>query len=467
MLRTALGLRHSDNGTRTMAFGMRRLLLSGLLVSTCLPMASASGQELSADLTSEALRSGYDNSASILDVADGGAPLDGSYQAPDGSNSSLRSAQKEQGAGRRTAQDIGPYDPLGIRLGDFLLYPSLTLWGEMTDNVDGTVVGQEGRTVTPEFEARIESDWARHSLAISGSAGITAYGEPDRHPETDQALSGELRLDLANDTQLTLDGSFSRSQEDSSVELTATGQSATYETNMSAGATLDQRAGLLDLQLRGSVGALRYQDEESRDYDTYRIGARVGLPVTDQIMPFVDVELAQRRYVTVNNRQNGDSLRGAIGVEVANREKLSGEVSVGFISWDPELSGQEGDVTAFADASVVWSPDALWTIRGGLDTELTSTATAARSVATHRVSLSADYAMLRNLTFTASGDVSRETYNGLSRRDWVLDAALKATYSFNRNVQVIASVERSQRESNWVGEDTATSTVRVGLKLQH
>ena len=448
---------------------MRQLLISSLLVSACLPLSPAVGQSLSDSVSSAALRTSYDGDRAVLGEDDAlSSPQGGTDAAdvPEPARRVSRPVSREQGRTGPTSQAVGPYDPLGMRVGQFLFYPSLTLMGELTDNVDSSTVGQEGRMVKPKFELKVESDWIRHSLSLSGSAGMTAYDTPKRKPESDQALSAALELELADETLLTLDGAFTRHQEDSSVELTATGQSATYETNFSAGATLDKRLGQLDLQLRGSAGAMRYEGETSRNYDTYRLGARVGVPVTDQVTPFIDAEISRRQYSVSNNRQNGNSLRGAIGIEVVNREKLSGEISAGLVAWEPDVAGQAGDTSVFADASLVWSPNGLWTIRGGLETELTSTATAARSVATHRVSASAEYAVLRNLTFTASGDIGRESYNGLSRRDWVFDATFNATYSFNRNLQLIASVERSQRESNWVGEDTATSTVRVGLKIK-
>lgn len=463
-------------------YGMRQLLLSGLFVSACLPMTHALGQSAtssssSTDMalpasssltTGSGLRSRYDATAAASSD-DGVTRLPYSRENLAASTSSIgpSEGQGRQQGGSATADAVGPYDPLGMRLGRFLFYPSLTLWGEATDNVDTTAKGENGANGSPEIAARLQSDWSRHSLTLNGSATIKGYQTPRRKPEDDEHLSGELRLDMADDTQLTVTGSFDRSQEDKgSVELNATGQSATYETSMTSGLTLDHRVGLVDLQLRGSVGAMRYEDEDSRNYDTYRVGARVGVALTDQIMPFVDTELTQRQYKDGNHRQNGKSLRGAIGIEVSNREKLSGEVSAGVISWAPDLAGQSGDTAFFVDASLAWSPNALWTIRGGLETDLTSTSTAARSVATHRISLSADYAILRNLDLTASGAIAQETYNGIGRHDWLFDATLNATYSFNRNVQLIASIERSQRDSNLAGEDTTTHTVRLGLRFQ-
>ncbi|WP_394700843.1 outer membrane beta-barrel protein [uncultured Cohaesibacter sp.] len=468
-------------------YGMRQIFLSGLFVSACLPMTHALGQSAttssastgtellaSSSLTDgSGLRTSYDASAAAAVAATSSNAVDslpGSRENMAVGTSSIgpsEAQERVQQGGDATAEAIGPYDPLGMRLGQFLFYPSLTLWGEATDNVDATASGEDGVGVSPEIAAKLQSDWSRHSLTLNGSAAIKGYQTPNRKPEDDEHLSGELRLDMADDTQLTISGSFDRSQEDKgSVELNATGQSATYETGMTGGLTLDHQAGLVDLQLRGSVGAMRYEDEDSRDYDTYRVGARVGVALTDQIMPFVDAELTRRQYKDDNHRQNGDSLRGAIGIEVSNREKLSGELSAGVISWDPDLAGQSGDTAFFVDASLAWSPNALWTIRGGLETDLTSTSTVARSVATHRVSLEADYAILRNLELTASGAIAQETYNGIGRHDWVFDATLNATYSFNRNVQLIASVGRSQRDSNLAGEDTTTHTVRLGLRLQ-
>nr|WP_321455897.1 outer membrane beta-barrel protein [uncultured Cohaesibacter sp.] len=474
---------------------MRQHFISSLLIAACLPLSPAMGQQIvasssanseetpsenaqstqltqtsvTAAQTTQALRSSEDAVAKGFSAWNSNFAGQQENTAVGSVETGTASAEeRQQGDERKTADQVGPYEPTGLRLGSFLLYPSLTLWGKYTDNVDKADDGEVGRTVSPEVELRLQSDWDRHSLSVTGRASVESYDAPVRTPELSEQLDGELRLDVADETKLALKGAFDQSQEDSnSVELNASGSSATIETSYSAGATLDQEMGSVNVQLRGSLAANRFENEESRNYDTYRLGMRVGLPLTDQLEPFVDGEYSQRRYDDSGNKQNGDSLRGAIGIKLANREKFSGELSAGIISWEPVAAGQADDAALFVSANVVWSPNVLCTIRGGLETNMTSTATPARSVATHSFSLAADYDVLRNLQLTASGNVSHESYNGTGRSDWVFDTTLNATYSFNRNVQFIASIDRAQRDSNRVGEDYVAHTVRVGLKLQH
>ncbi|WP_316860685.1 outer membrane beta-barrel protein [uncultured Cohaesibacter sp.] len=363
--------------------------------------------------------------------------------------------------------EIGPYDPLGVRVGRFLFYPSVTFWGTFTDNIDLSEDRQTGRVGSTDLDVTIQSDWSRHSLKVEGAASMSGYQTPNRKPENEESLGGELRLDLSDGTELTITGSASRAIEDrDSVDLDQSGGSANYLTNLHSGARLQRQAGRLLLQLRGSIDRSNYENDSSRDYNTYGAGGRVGVSLTDQVMPFVDVEMNRKRFDEDTNTQSGDTLRGAIGIALTNREDLSGEASVGAMVWKPDASATDNDKSLFVDASLAWSPNTLWTFRGGYTTEMSSSATDATSVRTRTVSLSADYAVLRNLVLSAEGSAAHETYNGISRKDWVLDATFNATYSFNRYAQLIVSAGHQRRDSSEEGSDYEANKIRIGLKLQ-
>ena len=484
---------------------MRLLLTSTLLGCVCLPTVPAFGQVVMQDQTARDgaasgtvatnQRNATSNNGSLFSVgtppvlrgSDGTDPTNPASSTnmsqprviedavpPGGSTYPIRPVQPidpvapEQGPGLRRQSAEGPYDPTGIRVGSFLLYPALSLFVDVTDNIDNSSSGQEGRSGRAELELRAESDWSRHRLSLEGRAGIENYFEPeDRDADDELSANAALRLDLADQTQLTITGDYNRQRESANnAELAASGGSASVETDMNAGVVFDHDVAQLQLQLRGSIASEQFDEDASRDFKTYTIGGRIGYRYTDQIIPFVDLEASRKRYDSGASTQNGDNLRAAVGVEVRDREKLSGEASVGVMTWRPDAAGQSEDTILFADASVTWSPNPLWSLTGGLETSLTSSSTGASSVATHAVRLSADYAALRNLDLGASLDVSLDDYRGTNREDVIVRGGLSADYSFNRFAQLVGRFEHERRDSNQAGADYTTNTISVGLRFQ-
>lgn len=377
-------------------------------------------------------------------------------------------AEKQQGKTVRGSRDSDAFDAVGVKAGSFLLYPSLTLFAEGTDNIDNAARGTKGSLGRVALEVTAQSLWQRHALTLGAMGVFESYQSPNRKPDNELSANADLTLDLADQTKLALGGRIERSKEEANnPDLAASGGTASIQTAYGLTASLDQGAGPLKLQLRGAFDRERFDEDASRDYQTYKAGGRVGYQVTDQILPFVDVEVARKRYDQRDSSLDGYSLRGAVGVAVSDREKLSGEVSGGVMLWDPDRASLGRDTILFADASINWSPNALWTLKGGLETSLTSSSTAATSVATRTLSLEADYAARRNLTLSLDSALSHEDYRGSGRKDWVFDATFGAEYAFNRSVQLIARVGREQRNSNEAGADFSANKIEVGLRLRH
>ncbi len=367
----------------------------------------------------------------------------------------------------RTAQELGPYDPTGISVGTFDLYPSVTFWGTYDDNVDNAQRKQKGKSGRVEGELRLRSNWSRHELEVNANASATGYRTPKRKPDHEYGVSGDLRLDLRDETILTLRPSLNIEREAAnSVELRASGGNQSIQTVLSGDAQLDHQAGLFELQLRGGLVDESFDEDKSRDFQLFTVGGRIGYRYTDQIVPFVDLEGSRRRFDQGPNAQDGDRLRGAIGVAVRDREKWSGEFSVGQVIWKPDQAGQTSDRGLFADASVIWSPNSLWRVEAGLETSISSTSTAASSVLSHALDLNVDYDIQRNLALGADLSVTRQDYNGISRKDWVTRAGMDATYSLSRNAQIIGRYQHDRRSSNAAGEDFKSNLFELGVRFQ-
>ena len=77
------------------------------------------------------------------------------------------------------AQEVGPYDPLGIRAGPFLIYPSLNVSEAYNDNVFATDNDTDDDFITlisPQLRA--ESNFSRHSLNFTAGSEIARADSP-------------------------------------------------------------------------------------------------------------------------------------------------------------------------------------------------------------------------------------------------------------------------------------------------
>ena len=61
-------------------------------------------------------------------------------------------------------------------------------------------------------------------------------------------------------------------------------------------ATLDHSVGLLQMRLRGALETEAYEGDARRDFKTYIAGSRLGYRMTDQVIPFVDLEYSRKAY---------------------------------------------------------------------------------------------------------------------------------------------------------------------------
>lgn len=74
--------------------------------------------------------------------------------------------------------DLDPFVPIGIRIGNFLIFPEAEFGVDMTNNVLATQFDRHsdiGPEVAPKI--RIDSDWARHFLSFEANADRIWYSD--------------------------------------------------------------------------------------------------------------------------------------------------------------------------------------------------------------------------------------------------------------------------------------------------
>lgn len=107
------------------------------------------------------------------------------------------------------------YDPLGVRIGSFVAYPSLALGVGGSDNVYVTSESRKGdffARLAPALDVR--SDWDRNLLRVTARAVIPHYAEQSPLDRNTWDIRPSGRLDIGDFTNVAIDGQVSKLQED-------------------------------------------------------------------------------------------------------------------------------------------------------------------------------------------------------------------------------------------------------------
>lgn len=365
------------------------------------------------------------------------------------------------------------YDPLGIRAGTFLVFPSLGLEGGYDDNVYADEDDEQDdffATVRPQVTAR--SDWSRHALNLRAGAEAARYLEEDDNNYLDFFSSADGRLDITRDNILTGGLEFNRLHEDrESPDDEGEGTDLTEFWNPIA--RLAYRRDFN--RVYGIVGAdfTRFDFEDSEDSDRdrnqYRGRLRGGYEISPRIAGFGEGIYEIRDYDDTPNRggvdrnSEGYIVRG--GVEVDITGLLFGEVALGYThrEYDDDQLDDVGGPSAAA--ALTWNITPLTTIIFEGEAEVRETTVnfegeEASARFDQGLGVDVTHELLRNVLLNANASYTRSDFEGTDRSDDTYRLGAGVTYLLNRNLSLDASYRFSTRESD---ADTAEYTRNIFL----
>lgn len=382
----------------------------------------------------------------------------------------------------RVRMEEDHYAPLGLRLGTFLLYPSIDFDVGYGDNLDAVPDGRSGAfaRLTPAFSLR--SDWSRHAFDADIRAMLDR--DEDGQPVDGPLFDGSLRsrLDLGHDITAEFGASLLERRESPIEADLPPGLGARPVVREASGeATLAKRFNRLSLAATGEAG--RYEiddvtladgtrlDLSDRAYDTYGLRLRAGYEVSPRFLPFVEVYADRRDYDRrvdeTGIRRGSAGMGGELGAAIEIGAKLSGEFALGYglRRQDDPLLGDLDGVTG--RASLVWDATALTTLRLDAATSFEETVQGGSSGAVLRsLDIEVEHALRRHVILTARAGLSEEDFEGIDRTDRRMRASLGAVYKLSRMTWLTAEGGTARFTSSVPGLDYTANVVRVGLRLQ-
>jgi hypothetical protein len=378
-------------------------------------------------------------------------------------------------------------EPLGIRLGSFLVYPRLATQATWNDNVFAERDREKSDFVTDIMPgAAVESNWSNHALNFRTGADFGLYSDYTRLNYTDYFFAGDGRLDITRESALFAGGGYAREHEEpGSPDSPADAKRPTEYDIFNGFLRHVQTLGRFRGTGEATVVRLNYDktstftgDEVStaaRDRTVYTGGYQLGYEFLPQYEAFVRAEGNHRDY---DDRQEvagervqrtSDGFNAVTGIALDLGGVFFGDVYAGYLA--QYFSSDFNDVSGFtAGGTLTWNVTTLTTLNARAARTIEDT-TQAGSPAILRTSggLSADHELLRNLILTAAVTITNDDYEDSNRNDYYYVGGVGARYLMNRNIYGSLGYQVVRRTTE--GSDSSANSfwqnlVRVGIEAQ-
>lgn len=374
-----------------------------------------------------------------------------------------------------------PYAALGIRAGDFILYPSLTVGGGVTSNASNSAGGTPSAfgTLTPELD--IQSDWARHAATLKLRGSYEQFFDGTTPDQPTGSADATARIDFADQWSLDLaTGTSYDTQSVSDPNFPAGADKPPGVIGLTSSASLDGTLGRLAVTVGGSADRTVYEngmsgstviDQGDRTNTLYAASLRLGYEATPSLTPFIEGEVSRRAYDRLvdddGKERSGTGYDLRAGVELDRDPFLKGEISVGTTQEnfdDPSLAALQA---LTFDGSLVWSPTRLTTVTlDGTTTLNPGTDALSSGSVLYDTSVDVAYAWRQNVTIDLTGDIQNERFQGTGEVDTTYQAGLGATWKINRGLQLTAGYVHEWLVSNDPTLPYQSDTLKAELRVQ-
>ncbi|RWB95928.1 MAG: hypothetical protein EOS07_20950 [Mesorhizobium sp.] len=389
-------------------------------------------------------------------------------------------AEAIEGRDRRAEDD--PFAATGIKLGSFVIRPTLEQGLKASSNADSSSEGKPALLSETTLRFNAISDWRENSATVDGYGTFLKTLSGDEVEEARGRVEGTLNVDFDNDLRAIAKLGYEAAPESASspVVIEGTAEQPVRQT-IDGSLAVEKDAGKMRFALTGAVEHDIYGDarlstggtlsQKDRDSTLYTATLRTGYEISPAITPFTEVEIGRRVYdlrVDSNGFERSSTRLGVrAGAELDLGEKLAGEFSAGWLREaidDDRLPAISG---ATVNADLRWSPQRGTTIGLTGQTIVEGTTTADESgTILYSGRLTAEREIRANLIGNAALGVDWRDYIGSDGHDLTLSAEAGLTWWLNRYAGLTTRARTEKQTSNIEGRDYTAHSIFVGVTLQ-
>ena len=370
------------------------------------------------------------------------------------------------------------YDPLGVRMGAFIVHPSLSVAGTYDSNVFATPNGAKSDFFVTEIPAlSIGSDWNQHAVSLTMNGAFKQYASHSSENVNNGTIEASGRYDLSNGEYLSADAIYELLHEDrqdpnatftarNPIEYKVMGADLVYVHQKSRlGFRIDNTLTAYDFNNASTAAGVTIP-ENFRDRIEYVVAPRLNYEIIPGYNAFLRAIGNERQYFSQefgsgppspafpggqNLRRNSHGWEVDAGTAIEITRITTAEVYVGYLKQYYENPLFKSPSGVGFGANLIWNVTPITTIKGGFSQAVAETTliNASSSLETS-VQLTAEHELLRNLLLLASVGYVHDDYQqvGPSRSDNTFGVDVGARYLINRNWTATLDVNYSQRDSS-------------------
>jgi hypothetical protein len=376
------------------------------------------------------------------------------------------------------------YDAIGINLGGFTLFPSLSAGVERNDDVFFDATNRvDDWAYASEADARLQSNWSRHGLAARIGFADRRFQDVDSENRTDESAAIDGRLDIGAQGQINAGASFRNFGEGRSSPNAPGGAAKLGDVDSQRiyiGATqvfnrirLNAEVSREDLDFDPiPLTSGGFDDANNRDREETELRGRIDFGISPDTSIYLEAAREEREYDTAAARAAGRNSEGTtvlVGLRMDISGALRGEVAAGQIEQDydsPAIDTVDGTAVK---AKVEWFPTQLTSVT--LDAERTIedavvAGTSSYLETTARVRV--DHELRRNVLLNGFIGSGERDFRGLARKDDLIEGGLGARWLINRSVEANISWRKDKLDSGGAlaANDYDSDRILVGVTLR-
>lgn len=381
----------------------------------------------------------------------------------------------------RRLATLDPYDPAGVRIGSFVLFPEAEFSSSYYSNVFRApgAVSDWAADVLPSF--RLISNWERHALEFRAAGDLSYYARYSSEDDRGYFFETRGRLDFTRRTNLQALVSHDRSQESRSALNASSVGTRANQTVDRGEAALNHRFNRLSLQLRGSLADYGFGDVENagqtysnrdRDYTATEETVRASWEFKPTLSAFTEAAVNRRSYGEVAQSdsisRSSDGQRYRFGLSFGNTGGiLRGEVSLGYGVQTPDDHRLKELDGLIIDANAAWRVTELTSLLFNARSDVSETTTKNVGGAFYRyLGIEARHAFRTYLVGSAG-----LSYATQDSQDGVIDdreirAMLGAEYFLNRETVLFGRYAHTRLNAAGTESDYDSDEVHIGMKIR-
>lgn len=374
-----------------------------------------------------------------------------------------------------------PYDPVGIKVGSFVLFPEVEFGASYYSNVFHAPGSPSDWAMDVKPGARLVSNWGTHALEFRAVGVLSFYNDFPTEDDRDYTLEARGRLDITKRTNI--QALISRQQyleSRSALDASSAGTRSVIDTDR-AELAYNQRFNRLSYQLRGSVQDYTYGSVEDagvvtpnsdRDYTIYEETFRTSWEFKPSFSPYFEFAYNHRDYGEaaqsdlINRTSNGQRYR--FGVSFGNTgEIIRGDISLGYGIQTPENSRLHAVDGLTFDANATWRATALTSVLFNASTDVSETTTANVGGAFYRTVGVEVRHELRSYLVASAGLIysNQNSQDGIiNDTEWRQTAGIE--YYANRNTVLFGKYAHVDFNGVGVPNDYVGDEVHFGVRLR-